>query len=171
MFIAHLVVGGISGIVVGSMIYSWGYPLWLAILGYGISGACVAVLSALICFLLSELTETQMSRFGQGRNRARRTQLSRHSRPQRKRSTTRMTAAGMSEGSNPLGFIDAPDSIIAKPSPPMIAAPASELSVEKEEIIRIRPISTQAKPNTIRRSLVIRPAPAVSPRRSSCGKT
>lgn len=55
MFIAHLIGGGISGIVVGSIIHSWGYPLWLSILGYGLSGACITLLSALTWFLLSEL--------------------------------------------------------------------------------------------------------------------
>ena len=62
MFIVHVIAGGISGIVVGSMIHSWGYPLWLAILGYSVSGACITLLSALIWFLLSELAEKRVAR-------------------------------------------------------------------------------------------------------------
>ncbi|MGL4278781.1 MAG: hypothetical protein ACRCS0_00315 [Albidovulum sp.] len=41
------------------MIYSWDYPLWLALLGYSLSGACITLLSALTWFLLSELAENR----------------------------------------------------------------------------------------------------------------
>lgn len=55
MFIAHLCAGGISGIVVGILVHFLGYPDWLAILGYSLGGASVALISALAWFLLDEL--------------------------------------------------------------------------------------------------------------------
>ncbi|MCA0271122.1 MAG: hypothetical protein LCH69_03540 [Proteobacteria bacterium] len=47
MFIAHLAAGIFFGIVVGSLLYVSGSPLWLAFIGYGLSGACITLVSAL----------------------------------------------------------------------------------------------------------------------------
>lgn len=47
MFLAHLVAGIIFGIVVGTLLYVSGSPLWLALIGYSLAGACFTLVSAL----------------------------------------------------------------------------------------------------------------------------
>jgi xanthosine utilization system XapX-like protein len=54
MFIAHFVAGIIFGIVFGTLLYVSGSPLWVALFGYGLTGACITLISALWQFASAE---------------------------------------------------------------------------------------------------------------------
>lgn len=55
MVIAHLIVGLASGIATAAAMLVAGYPVWAAVLGYGVAGGVFTLLSAFIVFVNSEL--------------------------------------------------------------------------------------------------------------------